>query len=311
MKRLIIMSALLLATAACTTPAPSNSTPPANTNATNMNNGNTSAQKPAESISEADLMSREKKVWEAIKNKDWESFGGYLTDDQIYVGSQGVMNKQASIESLKNSLKDVTVSDASLTDFKTLMLDKDAAIVTYMANMTGTMNGKELPPMPQRNSSVWVNRGGKWQVIFHQDTDAAKVAKNAPAGPALTPKAAVGLTEADAIAREKQAWDAIKKKDWDSFTSMLADDELEIENDGVYDKAGTLNGLSQSNMPEMALSDFKATKIDDDAAIVTYIVKPANAKAGDAASNSTTIWVNRGGKWLAVFHQGTEAKAEK
>jgi hypothetical protein len=307
MKRVIIISALLLVASACTTQGPANSTQPANTTA-NTNASNTQAQKPTESISEADLIAKEKQVWDAIKKKDWESFGGYLADDHVYVGSNGVQDKKASIDGLSGALKDVTVGDSSLTDFKVVSLDKDAAIVTYMATMKATMDGKDLPPTPQRNSSVWVNRGGKWQAIFHQDTDVAKATQPPGKGTAPTPKPAAGLTEADPVAREKQAWEAITKKDWDSFSSMLADNQFEVENDGVYDKAGTLNGVSQSNMPEMALSDFKAMKIDDDAAIVTYTVKPASGKPGEGTMYASTVWVNRGGKWLAIFHQGTEAR---
>jgi hypothetical protein len=308
MKRVLIVTILLLVAAACATPT--NTTTTTNTNAnTNATNSNTTSPKTAETTSETDVIAREKQVWEAIKKKDWDGFGALLSDDHVYVGSSGVQDKKSSIDDLKEAMKDANITDASLTDFKTLRLDKDAVIVIYMASMKGTMNGKDIPPMSQRNSTVWANRGGKWVAVFHQDTDADKTEKPGPNSQPLTPKPAAGLTEADAVAREKQAWEAIEKKDWDTFSSMLADDQMEVENDGVYDKAGTLNGVSQGNMPKMALSDFKTTKIDDDAAIVTYTIKAANSKPGEAAIHASTIWVNRGGKWLAVFHQGTQAQA--
>ena len=309
MKRVLIVTVLLFVASACATQGPTNNATPANTTAnTNAGNSNTQASKSSAAISEADLIAREKQVWEAIKKKDWDGFAALLTDDQVYVGSRGPQDKKASVEDLRNALKDASITDVSYSDFKTMTLDKDAAIVTYTVSAKGMMDGKELPPTPQRNTSVWVNRGGKWLIVFHQDTDVAKASQPASTGTTLTPKPAVGLTEADPVAREKQAWEAIEKKDWDTFSSMLADDQFEVENDGVYDKAGTLNGLSHSDMPKMSLSDFKATKIDDDAAIVTYTIRAANAKPGEAI-HASTIWANRGGKWLAVFHQGTEAQA--
>lgn len=54
-----------------------------------------------------------------------------------------------------------------------------------------------------------------------------------------------------------------------------------------------------------SLSDFKEVKFDNDATLVTYLVK-ATAKGFDPdGERHSTIWVNRGGKWLAAFHQGT------
>lgn len=306
MKRVLIITMLLVVASACTSQAPTNSTTPTNTSA----NTNAQAPKSTAAMSDTELMAREKQVLDALKNKDWNTFGSFLSDDHVYVGDHGVQDKKSSIDGLSAALKDATITEISMADFKSLSLDKDAVIVTYTTTTKGTLDGKEMTSMPQRNSSVWANRGGKWLAVFHQDTDVAKAAAPSGTGAKLTPKPAVGLTEPDAIAREKQAWEAIEKKDWDAFTSMLADDEWEIESDGVFDKAGTLNGLSQSNdMPKMTLSDFKVLKIDDDAAIVTYTVKPETGKPGATEMHASTVWINRGGKWLAIFHQGTDAQA--
>ena len=297
MKRVFIIAALLVVAAACATQGPA-SNAPANTTA----NTNVPTTK-SESLSEADVMAKEKQVWDAIKKKDFDGFAAFLSDDQVYVSSQGVKDKKTSLDGMKSGFANMTMTDYSFTDFKTLPLDKDAVVVFYTATAKGTMDGKDFPPMAQRNSSVWANRGGKWQVVFHQETDVAKAEQ--PVGTALTPKPPAGLTEADPIAREKQVWEAINKKDWDSFSSVLANEQMEVEAEGVYDRVGTVNGVSQAKMPEMTLSDLKATKIDDDAVIVTYTVKEAKATAGEEAQYHSTVWVNRGGKWLAIFHHGT------
>lgn len=310
MKRVLIVTVLLFVASACATQGPANSTTPANTTAnTNASNSNMPASTSSTAISEADLIAREKQVWEVIKKKDWDGFAALLTDDQVYVGSQGPQDKKASVDGLRNAFKDATITDLSFTDFKTLTLDKDAAIVTYTITAKGMMDGKELPPAPQRNTSIWANRGGKWLIVFHQDTDIAKDSQPATTGAPSTAKPVTGSTEADPIAREKQVWEAIKKKDWDSFSSMLADDQMEVNASGVYDKAGTVNGLRQSNLPEMSLSDFKTTKIDDDASVVTYTVKAMDEQGKAQAEHASSVWVNRGGKWVAVFHQGTEAQS--
>jgi hypothetical protein len=50
------------------------------------------------------------------------------------------------------------------------------------------------------------------------------------------------------------------------------------------------------------LSDWKTVKLDDDATVVTYTVKgPGFAAEGE---RNSSIWANRGGKWVGLFHHG-------
>jgi uncharacterized membrane protein (UPF0182 family) len=43
-------------------------------------------------------------------------------------------------------------------------------------------------------------------------------------------------SEADMIAKEKAAWDALKKKDYDAFGNMITSDYVEVTDAGVFDK---------------------------------------------------------------------------
>jgi hypothetical protein len=55
-----------------------------------------------------------------------------------------------------------------------------------------------------------------------------------------------------------------------------------------------------------ALSDFKETRLDADATLLTY--KSAGPERGKAVEMyNSTLWTNRGGQWKAAFHQGTYA----
>ena len=47
-------------------------------------------------------------------------------------------------------------------------------------------------------------------------------------------------------AKEKAAWDTLKKKDFDAFGNMLASDYIEVGDDGVFDKAGIIADLKDS-----------------------------------------------------------------
>lgn len=307
MKRIILLSALILAASACatTTQGPSNTnapTPPANT----ATSATPSTNAPALN---SEITDKEKAIWEAIKKKDAAGFAAMLADDFIYISSDGVYDKAGTV----NGIKQLEVTDLTLSDWKTVTLDKDAAVVTYKVIMKGTSGGRPIPPTPVLASSAWVNRDGKWIGVYHQDGEIGERPSNPPMSgkpPAKAEKPAdakpAETNADDAVAREKQVWDAIKKRDYVAFANFLADDQLEVSSSGVNDKVGSVNGIQKVDLSSAVLSNFKVVKLDDDASLVTYMVK-----APDASPNperATSIWVNRGGKWLAVFHHGTDVK---
>lgn len=326
MKRIIILAALLLASSGCTTDTQA----PTNT-ATQSTNANAAATpKTAATVSEADIIAREKQAWDAIKNKDYDGFAAMLADEQVEVTDSGVNDRAKTI----SGVKDLALTDVALSDWKVVMIDKDAAVSTYTVTLKGTAGGQPLTSKPSRASTAWVNRGGKWLAIYHQDTEVVQSQGNAPASSnsntqgksttTTTTTTTTAKTEAsptasgspassigDAIEREKQIWEMLKRKDFDSFASMLADDEIEVEPDGVYDKAGTIKGVKEIDFKSASLSDFKMVKLDDDAALVIYMVKMTAQGSEPAGEWHSTIWANRGGKWLAVFHQGTPVKSQQ
>jgi hypothetical protein len=312
MKRIILIAALLLAASACS----SNTTTPSNTN-TPSSPANTNATPTASAtpVVEANspgqaLISQEKQIWDMIKAKNPDGFAAMLADDFIYVSNDGVYNKAGTVDGIKQ----MEPTEITLSDWKTVMLGKDAGVVTYTVNMKGMSGGKPIPPGAMRAGSVWVNRGGKWVGAFHQDTPVeeappppSNTASTKPtASPAASPAAAHAAEPVsdDPIAREKQVWDAIKKKDYDRFASFLADDQVEVFGWGVNDKTGSVEGIKHANLSSAVPSDFKMLKINDDAVVVMYTIKGGGdvSKTGERA---TTVWAKRDGKWLAVYHQDT------
>ena len=107
---------------------------------------------------------------------------------------------------------------------------------------------------------------------------------------------------------ENQVWDALKRRDWNAFASLLASDQIEVYHYGISDKSQSVDGVKQINFAGATLSDFKELKIDPGATLVTYLVKSPDKAFNRAGERHTTIWANRGGKWLAVFHQGTHVE---
>ena len=323
MKRLLIVtlltfvvSTLALILMNCTVaPTTNNNAATPNSNAAtpvaNSNNANASSH----AAIAADVTAKEKQIWDALKNKDHEAFGKMLATDMIFISSDGVSDKTGTI----SGVKDFAPTEVNLSDWKTVVLDEDAAIVVYTVNAKGTSGGRPLPPGALRASSAWVKRGGQWESVYHQDclveetpsTPTAETSKpdsNAAASNANHAGAAThdGMSASDdPVAHEKHLWDALKRKDWDTFDAGLAEEQVEVEPSGVYDKAGTLAGVKKSDFSKASTSDFKMTKLDADATLVTYMVKAPDGSGKMRDERHSTIWVKRGGKWLAIFHHGT------
>jgi hypothetical protein len=301
MKKILVIVSALIVAAACGAPPTNESTPSANTN---------SAATPlAATMTEAVAIAKEKAIWDTIKAKDYEAFGNMLAEDQLEVMGESVNDKAGSIA----GVKDFEPSEVTFSDWKFLSIDKDAFVVTYTVSMKGKYKGKDFPPETDRASSAWVNRNGKWLAAYHQECQvkppmppaketAAKANPNSAAkttpSPAAAPPAAT--TGPDAVANEKIVWDLFKSKNYDAFAALLAPDFLEVEPDKVYTKAEAVKGMSQFDASKYALSEWKAVKFDDDASLVTYVVK----SPGAPIERHSTIWANRDGKWLAIIHHG-------
>jgi hypothetical protein len=312
MKRFLPIAALLFAASAC---APSNTT--TNTANTNMGNVNMTASPAATAWTDTDITNQEKKIWDALKSKNYDAFASMLADDSIEVEDDGVYDKARSVETVKK----LTVTDFNGANWKVFRLGDDAALLTYTASVKGTFDSKPIPEGDARASSAWVNRNGKWLAAFHQETRvkpssattptptaSAAPSPSATIRPVSSPSAPPAAT-ADAEANEKMVWDLIKKKDIDNFASLLADDVIDVAADGVDNKAQILDSIRKSqNLANASTSDYKSIKLGSNASLVTYRLKsgPPNKPVESYAS---TIWANRNGKWVAVFHQGTPVGA--
>src|SRR3982751_4668447 len=132
MRRIVLCCALLLASMACTAPGP------ANTNMTT--NANTAATPKAAAISDADAIAQEQKVWDAIKNKNFDGFASFLADDQVEITDHNRNSKADTV----NEVKTLAVTDVANTDWKVIHANTDAYVITYTTTLKGTYQGQEI-----------------------------------------------------------------------------------------------------------------------------------------------------------------------
>jgi hypothetical protein len=132
--------------------------------------GFSQAGKGKSSGSDEKLISSEKQLWEAWKNKDVAPFQQSLTDDSVMIDQTGIVQgKDKAVESMAKSPCDV--KSYSVGDIKVDWVNKDTALLTYKAESDATCSGQKAPS-PVYASSIWVNKSGKWLTAFHQETAA-------------------------------------------------------------------------------------------------------------------------------------------
>ena len=121
------------------------------------------------------------------------------------------------------------------------------------------------------------------------------------------------------IAYEKQSWEAVKRKDYKTFESFLADDFYDIFANG---KGVTKSELLQSyirgvNLIDYSLNDFKVIMLNNDAAIVVYTAlahgtesqaKSRKVEVSEIHAAVTSGWAKRNGKWFNVFYRENDIK---
>jgi len=262
MRKLFVLIAALIVVVACTAPP---------TNRESVNSSTVAEKPSAPPMTEADAIAKEKAVWDTVKNKDYAAFAGMLDTAQLEVTPDGVLEKAQSV----SMVKEFEPTELTFSDWKLLSIDKDAYVVIYSVVAKGKYKGKDIPPTPVRASSAWANRDGKWLAIYHQECDVMNMpppsaSTTKPAAPATTPAPATATS--DPIANEKVIWSFLKAGQYDAFSAMLATDAIEVEPNGVWDKAGIMNDVKGSDFSKSTISDFKTLSIDSDAALVTYLV---------------------------------------
>ncbi|HEV2828522.1 MAG TPA: nuclear transport factor 2 family protein [Pyrinomonadaceae bacterium] len=128
-------------------------------------------QLPRNDSVEAQIVALEKSAFEAWKKKDRKFFEEHMSEDGQYLDLNGVGGKAQYVKAIIDN--DCTVSRYSLDNTKVTMLSKDAALLTYRYAHDVVCGGNP-EASPLWASTIYVKRGGKWLIAFHQEIPAAQ-----------------------------------------------------------------------------------------------------------------------------------------
>lgn len=136
------------------------------------------------------------------------------------------------------------------------------------------------------------------------------------ATPSPSPKPKPAMSKAQMLkklsAAETKLWDAFKNKDPKPFKAGLSADAFSLGENGIEKKEDTLKMIPTApcEIKSYEFSDWKLTMVNSSTALLTYKGKTDGTCAGQPIPTvwCSTLYVNRGGKWLALFHTETPAK---
>ena len=110
------------------------------------------------------IVDKSKETWEAYKSRNIAAIKTLTGEDYVAYTLAGPSNLQQDIATIDK----LTIESYTLDDPKVSKVTKDVAILRYKCDLKGSFDGK--PFRPVYATEVWVNRGGKWQIVSYTET---------------------------------------------------------------------------------------------------------------------------------------------
>ena len=110
------------------------------------------------------LIDNSRATWEAYKSRNVAAMKALTAADYASNAVTGPSNLQQDIDTISK----LTIESFSIDEPKVTWAAKDVAILRYKCDLKGSYDGKPFKPVYA--TEVWVNRGGKWQILSYQET---------------------------------------------------------------------------------------------------------------------------------------------
>jgi len=131
----------------------------------------TAARTMAKSGVSETLMHHEEAMLQAVEKKDWTAFKKYVAAEGWNLDENGAMCVADFLKATTDPKFDLSVQ-MKASDMKVVKVDANSKLVTYTLEQRGSMMGQPFPPQVYA-TTVWVNHGGTWKALFHQESTAA------------------------------------------------------------------------------------------------------------------------------------------
>src|SRR4051812_33957004 len=114
-------------------------------------------------------------------------------------------------------------------------------------------------------------------------------------------------------ARVNKLWEAFKKKDKATLSSLIDDGFRQFE-EGLStfgDKKTEVNAVDEFELVSYTLSDFTVKSLSPNTALVTYIAQYEGKSGGESSKAKSVfgeVWIHTGKEWKGLYMQETYVK---
>ena len=126
------------------------------------------------------------------------------------------------------------------------------------------------------------------------------------AAPVFAQAASKATIEKALIANENKINEAVAKSDVKTFNNLVAADAVSADMNGFMKVSDFAKTLDKMKISTWHIMDPQVLWIDDKSAIVTYTWMGKGTYMNEPVPETafaSTVWAERNGKWVAVFHQ--------
>jgi hypothetical protein len=144
-----------------------------------------------------------------------------------------------------------------------------------------------------------------FQLLAHAEHSATGV--KADAG---NSQSAEDSLEQQIVSKEREGVDALKAGNAELFGSLLADDAVLVDSRGPATKAQVLQNVAGFRISEYSMEDVRFVPVSDKSGLITYKFTESGTSHGKEFSATvyvSTLYAQRGGKWVSLFSQETAA----
>jgi len=113
------------------------------------------------------------------------------------------------------------------------------------------------------------------------------------------------------VAAERAGLDALKTGNVELFANLTADEAVFVDAAGPATKAQVVKNVNGFTLTEYSMEDVKFVPLSATSGLISYKTTEKGVSHGHeftATVYVSSIWANRGGKWLCLFSQETLAR---
>lgn len=133
----------------------------------------------------------------------------------------------------------------------------------------------------------------------------------ASAEPASYSSAGASALEKQIVSKEREGLEALKAGDTAKFGELTAEEAIFVDSEGPASKSLVLKNVAGFKLTEYSMESVEFLPLSANTGFITYKVTEkgiSHGKEFEGRAFVSSIWTERGGKWVCLFSQETAAR---